>query len=124
MSGEMDIGLGLSSSLDREPSASWKVVGVCTTETDSESTSVEKGEPTSACSDGESVVCSGKEQVANEAVDAEAKWENVSSATASSMGVVMWSDVVPSDIDILLSSFKGMLVSNSCLTGADAWAVT
>ena len=40
LSGEMDIGLGLSS-LEGEPSASWKGVGVCTTETDSESTSVE-----------------------------------------------------------------------------------
>ena len=63
---------------------------------------------------------SGKEQVAKEAVDAEARWEKVSSATASSIGVPDLSDVVPSDIDILLSSLKVMLVSISCLTVAAA----
>ena len=63
------------------------------------------------------MVGSGKELVASEAVDAEAKCENVSSATTSSRGVSDLSDVVPSEIDILLSSLKAVkgLVSDSCL---------
>lgn len=68
------------------------------------------------------MVGSGKELVAREAVDAEAKCENVSSATTSSGGVPDLSDVVPSEMDILLSSLKAVkgLVSNSCLVvGAD-----
>lgn len=44
--------------------------------------------------------------MASEVVEAEAMCENVSSATASSTGLPDLSDVVPSEIDILLSSLK------------------
>ncbi|KAG7262191.1 hypothetical protein CRUP_037713 [Coryphaenoides rupestris] len=90
MSGEMDIGLGLSSSLDREPSASWK--------------------PTSACSDGESVVCSGKEQVANEVVDAEAKWENMSGEMDIGLGLSSSLDREPSGLVEGTSSLDSFLI--------------
>ena len=64
---------------------------------------------------------SGKELVASEAVDAEAKCENVSSATTSSRGVSELSDVVPSEMDILLSSLKAVkgLVSSGLVIGAE-----
>lgn len=67
------------------------------------------------------MVGSGRELVAREAVDAEAKCENVSSATTSSRGVPDLSDVVPSEMDILLSSLKEVkrLVSSCLVSGAE-----
>ena len=109
--GEIDIGRG-HSSFDGDISVSWKVVGVCTTDTERESsTSVECGDPTSACSEGDtsSVVGSGNELVATEAVETEATpsiCEYVSSTTPSSTGVADLSETVPSEMDIFVSSLR------------------
>lgn len=73
---------------------------------------MECGEPTSACKDGEtsSVVGSRRELTVAREVDTDATWEK-SSATTSSTGLADLSDVVPSDIDILLSSFRADTLS-------------